>query len=67
MMNNLLWEYMKKPGMVTGDVGKHRRALIALNSLGDTDPYEIPLDAEAEMELPEHHQLSQILGEEERE
>jgi hypothetical protein len=67
MMNNLLWEYMKKNGMVTGDVGKDRRAFIALNSMGDIDRYEIPLNAELEMELPEHLQLSHSMGEEEYE
>ena len=67
MTNTLVWEYMKKNGLVTGDVGKDRRAFITLNSLGDTDPYEIPLDAELEMELPEHLQLHNIMGEEEHE
>jgi hypothetical protein len=67
MTKNLLWEYMKSHGMVTGDVGRDRRAFIALNSMGDTDPYEIPLNAELEMELPEHLQLSHSTGEKEYE
>lgn len=66
-MTNLVWEYMKREGLVSGDVGKDRRTYIALNSMGDTDPYETPLDAELEEELPEHLRLHNIMGGEESE
>jgi hypothetical protein len=60
-MTNLVWEYMKKHGMVTGDVGKDRRTYIELAFLGGRDPYEVPLDGELEAELPEHLQLYKIM------
>ena len=56
MPKDLLYEYLKKKGLLTGDIGKDCRTFISLNWCGDVDPDENPLDGEQESELPEELQ-----------
>ena len=60
MTKDLLYEYLRKKGLLTGDPGKDRRIYIGVAFLGDVDPDENPLDAELEAELPE--ELQRVLA-----
>ena len=63
MPKDIVYEYLRKKGLLTGDPGKDRRTYISLAFLGDVDPDENPLDAELEAELPEELQRVRPLGE----
>jgi hypothetical protein len=56
MPNDIVYEYLRKRGLLTGGPGKDRHTFISLNWCGDVDPDTIPLDAEVEVELPEELQ-----------
>lgn len=56
MPKDLLYEYLRKHRLLTGDPGKDRRIYISAAFLGDVDPDENPLPGELESELPEELQ-----------
>jgi hypothetical protein len=63
MSKDIVLEYLKKHGLLTGDRGKDRRTYVELNSMGAADPDEIPLDGELEADLPEEFQKVRPLDE----
>jgi hypothetical protein len=63
MSKDIVLEYLKKHGLLTGDAGKDRRTYVSLNWMGDVDPDENPLDGELETELPDDMQRVRPLDE----
>ena len=62
-MADIVYEYLKKKGLLTGDAGLDRRTYIAFSFLGDEDPDKNPLEGELEEELPEELQRVRPLEE----